>query len=958
MAERAFGPYRLVRQIAVGGMAEIHLAKTRGIAGFEKFVALKMIHPNFAQDEQFIQMLIDEAKIAVQLQHVNIAQTFDLGRVGDTYYITMEYVDGADLYKILRRGSEQDLDMPLDVCAFVAKEAATGLDHAHRKRDMAGNPLGIVHRDVSPQNVLISHAGEVKLVDFGIAKATMRARQTQVGVIKGKYYYMSPEQAWGDPLDHRSDIFSCGIVLYEMMTGQMLYLEEDLHKLLEMVRRAAIAPPTRLRRDVPPQLERIVMHALAKNPDERYQSAADLASDLERFLHTYSPVFTASKLTAHLRKVIGDPVPVAEAPAVGPRNPQQQTQPVDRRDLSDENSVIFRVAELKARDEAPKRAPTARPARGDDESTAAELPRAQVRREPTAPPIPPPGSRRPPTEGSSAARNAAGAPPEPTAPMRARAPTAPQRPMPQVPTRIPPRGPAVPPSSPTSTTQVPERLPRPPTERPAPPRMKTEPPPPPRKPAPPVAFEATDLADIEEMTSISTGPPGGLDYGDYEPTVMDAQEHEERALAAARAEAADSEDGPTITRDGKGVPLPAPVQLSSSETMPRPHSELRSKIRPGTPAHPALAASTPTPAVSELRKPRGSRRTPPGGMPAGGSVLQAIVQQAPSDPMPTVQIRNVPASSDGVPHSLESGPHGHSSSPTMPQQPMPGPPPGVAAPPPIPGANQLPVNYQPGQPQAPMPLVAPPTPFPGSIPAAHLPPHLVQYGGYGMPPAAQVISPYGQQQPGYPYPYGQQSPMSFTKQMQAAIELDDIPQHLKFQENRSKKVVWAAVLIALFVGGIGLAVLFTRQAGDTPSASLVIESMPAGASVEVDGVALADVTPARFATTPGARHEIVVTAPRHKKWSQAVVVPSTGGDVKVVAVLAALRVKLQINSVPGGAEIWINGELRGVTPKVVEDLDPALVKQVELRLRDHAPEVRTLDWGDRDTLGVEVIFPK
>src|SRR6478672_367421 len=145
MAERQFGPYRLVRQIAVGGMAEIHLAKTRGIAGFEKYVALKMIHPNFAQDDQFIQMLIDEAKIAVQLQHVNVAQTFDLGRVGDTYYITMEFVDGADLYQVLRRGSEQDLDMPLDVCAFVAKEMATGLDHAHRKRGVDGAPLGIVH---------------------------------------------------------------------------------------------------------------------------------------------------------------------------------------------------------------------------------------------------------------------------------------------------------------------------------------------------------------------------------------------------------------------------------------------------------------------------------------------------------------------------------------------------------------------------------------------------------------------------------------------------------------------------------------------------------------------------------------------------------------------------------------------------------------------------------------------
>jgi serine/threonine-protein kinase len=161
MGERQFGPYQLVRQIAVGGMAELYLAKTSGIAGFEKYVALKMIHSNFSLDDNFIEMLIDEAKISVQLQHVNIAQTFDLGRVGDTYYITMEYVDGADLYKLLRRASEKEIEMPVDIAAFIVKEVANGLDYAHRRRDVHGKPMGIVHRDVSPQNVLISHSGEV-----------------------------------------------------------------------------------------------------------------------------------------------------------------------------------------------------------------------------------------------------------------------------------------------------------------------------------------------------------------------------------------------------------------------------------------------------------------------------------------------------------------------------------------------------------------------------------------------------------------------------------------------------------------------------------------------------------------------------------------------------------------------------------------------------------------------------
>src|SRR5512141_959992 len=261
-------------------MAEIHLAKTKGIAGFEKYVALKMIHPNFAEDDQFIQMLVDEAKIAVQLTHGNIAQTFDLGRVGETYYITMEYVDGADLYKILRRASEQDLEMPLDVCAFVGKEISSALDHAHRKRDHVGKSLGIVHRDVSPQNVLVSYSGEVKLVDFGIAKATMKARQTAVGVIKGKYYYMSPEQAWGDQIDFRSDIFSAGILLYEMLVGQMLYLEEDLDTLLDKVRKANIPPPSTMRSTLSPELEAIVMKALKKRPQDRYQSAQEFAQRL------------------------------------------------------------------------------------------------------------------------------------------------------------------------------------------------------------------------------------------------------------------------------------------------------------------------------------------------------------------------------------------------------------------------------------------------------------------------------------------------------------------------------------------------------------------------------------------------------------------------------------------------------------------------------------------------------
>ncbi|HEX6835558.1 MAG TPA: serine/threonine-protein kinase, partial [Polyangia bacterium] len=240
---RTLGSYQLLSQLAVGGMAEIYIARTHGVGGFEKLVALKVIHPNFSADPDFVQMLVDEAKLSVQLTHANIVQTFDLGRVDEQYYIAMELIDGIDLYKLLRRASEHEIDFPFEVAAFIAAEVAQGLDYAHRKRDARGRPLKIVHRDVSPQNVLVSFDGEVKIVDFGIAKAALRGQQTAAGVIKGKYYYMSPEQAWGDPIDARTDIFSAGILLYEMIVGQMLYMEEDLEKLLDVVRKAQIAPP-------------------------------------------------------------------------------------------------------------------------------------------------------------------------------------------------------------------------------------------------------------------------------------------------------------------------------------------------------------------------------------------------------------------------------------------------------------------------------------------------------------------------------------------------------------------------------------------------------------------------------------------------------------------------------------------------------------------------------------------
>ncbi len=330
------GAYVLIEQIAVGGMAEIYLAKTRGVAGFEKFLCLKVIHPNFADDEQFIEMLIDEAKIAVGLNHVNIAQIFDLGHDAKTYFIAMEYIDGADLFKIMRSLSERDVEVPVDTAVFIAQEICTGLDYAHRKRDESGKPLGIIHRDISPQNILISNSGEVKIIDFGIAKAASRSRKTQAGVIKGKYYYMSPEQAWGDPVDSRSDIFSAGIILYEVLTGQMLYLEEDINKLLDMVRKADIPRPSTRRRDIPAQLESTVMKALAKRPADRWQTAHEFQVALTSFLYSFSPDFTPERLADLLNTAM------AEEEVAKARPDQQFSTDAEAEDESLMSRVDFR----------------------------------------------------------------------------------------------------------------------------------------------------------------------------------------------------------------------------------------------------------------------------------------------------------------------------------------------------------------------------------------------------------------------------------------------------------------------------------------------------------------------------------------------------------------------------------------------------------------------------------------
>lgn len=301
-----FGRYILLERIAIGGMAEIFKAKAPGLGGFEKVLAIKRLHPRYSEDADFIEMLIDEARISVELSHSNIAQIFDLGKVEDHYFIAMEFIDGRDLYRTMKRMKDRRVQFPIDGAAWVAAESAAGLDYAHRKKDARGRPLNIIHRDISPQNVLLSYEGEAKLVDFGIAKAALRAYETESGIIKGKFYYMSPEQARGEPLDHRTDVFSLGIVLYEMLTGELLYKDEDDASLLSRVRKADIQPPSMLRPEIPPSLERIVMKALARDREDRYASALHMQKDLHKFLRSTSSAFGKARLGKLMREIFLD----------------------------------------------------------------------------------------------------------------------------------------------------------------------------------------------------------------------------------------------------------------------------------------------------------------------------------------------------------------------------------------------------------------------------------------------------------------------------------------------------------------------------------------------------------------------------------------------------------------------------------------------------------------------------
>jgi serine/threonine protein kinase len=276
-----FGNYNLLEKVAVGGMAELYKARQRGVHDFEKIVAIKRILPHLSDNEEFVRMFIDEAKLAAQLSHPNIVQIYDLGKASGFYYIAMEYVDGLDLRALLRRIREHQLPMPEALAASVAMKVASALDYAHRKRAIDDQELRLVHRDISPQNILVSYDGTVKLVDFGIAKAATKSNHTQAGALKGKLLYMSPEQALGEPLDGRSDLFSLGLVLAELLTGERCFQADSELGVLEKVRLGRVVDYRVLNPGLSAEMGGILDQALERDPERRYASARLLERDLK-----------------------------------------------------------------------------------------------------------------------------------------------------------------------------------------------------------------------------------------------------------------------------------------------------------------------------------------------------------------------------------------------------------------------------------------------------------------------------------------------------------------------------------------------------------------------------------------------------------------------------------------------------------------------------------------------------
>jgi serine/threonine protein kinase len=307
------GKYEVVRKLAIGGMAEIYLARVRGSAGFEKLVVIKRILPTVADDPKFVQMFLEEARLAATLQHPNIADVYEVGEHEGSPFFAMEFVHGQDVRSMRFAARERKERIPLAIALAVVHGTASALDYAHDRTGPDGKNLGLVHRDVSASNILVSYEGAIKLIDFGIARATASSHQTQTGTLKGKIPYMSPEQCRGQPMDRRSDLFSLGVVMYELTVGQRPFRGENDFAVMDQIVHQHAPPPSQKIRNYPLELEQIVLRLLARRPEDRYQTAEGMLHDLDPFLAQHRLWVSPKPLSKYMRMIFADKVGAMDA---------------------------------------------------------------------------------------------------------------------------------------------------------------------------------------------------------------------------------------------------------------------------------------------------------------------------------------------------------------------------------------------------------------------------------------------------------------------------------------------------------------------------------------------------------------------------------------------------------------------------------------------------------------------
>jgi serine/threonine protein kinase len=367
-----FGRYELLKRIAAGGMGEVFLARQAGMQGFEKLLVVKVLLPHLLEDEEFVAMFLDEARIAAHLNHPNIAQIFDLGEVEGAFFIAMEYVHGEDVVRLWKASRAARKPVPLALAVRIAADASAGLDYAHKAVDGSQRPLLIVHRDVSPQNVLVTFEGGVKVIDFGVAKAADRSSHTATGTLKGKYSYMSPEQCTNAPLDRRSDVFALGILLYELSTLRYAFRDSSDQATMQRIKLGKVVRPSQVAGDYPPELEAIVMKALQVDPRDRFADADAMRRAIEALGHRRHFVLGDAAVIEVMAQLYA-----AQAPGASQHSPSQVSEPELEWAESDRDLTVRRdPAELLA------------------------VMRAEIANVELPPPTPPPVPVRPPRAGA------------------------------------------------------------------------------------------------------------------------------------------------------------------------------------------------------------------------------------------------------------------------------------------------------------------------------------------------------------------------------------------------------------------------------------------------------------------------------------------------------------------------------------------------------------------------------